>query len=129
MSGKTVCGEAFVPISDHAASAVYMRNGRVCGVTVVMERPFPFLRCNIAAQLPPFARDACSWLKCMWELEDERAPLVLLDERDGEIVYCYSSYDLIDNIESVIDSILDFLLGDEFHEAMLGFVRSMMDGR
>ena len=127
LDGKVVCGERFVPADGDSAFAVYERNGRVCGVTYETGLVHPYLRCCPAYQLPPFARDKRGWSKLMWELDDDRAMDVDLDERDGEIVYRYRDDDLLDNVESVIEEVLDFLLGDEFHEALVGFVRSKLE--
>ena len=60
----------------------------------------------------------------MWKFDDDRAMVVDLGERDGETVYRYRGDDRPDSVESVIEVVLDFLLGDEFHEPLVGFVRS-----
>ena len=127
LDGKVVCGEQFVPADGDSAFAVYERNGRVCGVTYESGLFHPYLRCCPAYQLPSFARDKRGWSKLMWELEDERAMGVRLDERDGEIVYRYDAENLPEGIEAAIEEVLGFLLGDEFHDVLVGFVRSKLE--
>lgn len=127
LDGTIVCGERFVSADGDSALAVYERNGRVCGVTYEMGLFRPYLRCNPAYQLPPFARDKRCWSKLMWEMEDDRAMDVRLDENDGEITYIYRDDDLPDNVEAAIEEVLDFLLGDEFHDALVGFVHSKLE--
>jgi hypothetical protein len=127
LDGKVVCGERFIPADGDSAFAVYERNGRVCGVTYEMGYYHPYLRCNPAYQLPPFARDKRAWSKLMWEFDDDRAMDVRLDEGDGEIMYRYQADDLPNNVEAAVEESLGFLLSDEFHGALVGFVRSKLE--
>lgn len=125
--GLWVCGKQLEALNDEMGYAIYERNGRACGVTFGVAGPRAFVQFCPAVQLPPFARNARAWSRRMWDLDDDRATSVKLDVEDGEITYRYTNKDLLDSMDdAVVGSILDFLLGDEFHEAVVDVVRYAM---
>lgn len=122
----TICGETFYPADGDSAHAVFERNGRSCGITYEMGYIHPYLRCSSGLMLPPGARDKSAWSRAAWMADDDRLLEVKLDKRDGELTYCYNEPEVRENPEACVKEVLEFLLGDDFHDFVIGFVAKQL---
>ena len=122
---QVICGERLIPADRYSAHATYLRHGRVCGITYEIGPAGPYLRCNPGYQLPPYARARRPFKRFLWECEDDRAIDVTLDTRDGELVFICHDDHLDENSEATIESCLEFLLGDTFHDELVEYVRKL----
>lgn len=126
VDGTIVAGSVFTAVDEDSASAVFERNGRVCGIIYEMGSNRPYLRCSPGYQIPPFARNRSAWLEYMWNLDDDRAFDIRLDEDDGELTYIHRDDNLLENLDSAIENVLEFLTGDELYDAIVEYVRGKM---
>ncbi|MDO4805697.1 MAG: hypothetical protein Q4A07_00470 [Coriobacteriales bacterium] len=122
---QVICGERLVPADEDSAHAIYVRHGRVCGVTYEKGVSQPYLRFSPGYQLPPWARDKKPFKRFVWECEDERAVNIRLDTHDGELAYICRDDNIDKNIEDLVEDNLELLLGDTLYDALVEYVRSL----
>lgn len=127
IDGTTICGETFVPADADSAHAIFHRGERTCGITYEMGRFHPYLRCAPGIMLPVWARDIGVWRRLAWFADDDRFLDFEIDERDGEMTYFMNDPVVGEDPERYITEAVDLLLGDEFEEMVLDFVRECKD--
>lgn len=121
VDGLIICGQPFVPAEEGSSHAVFVRNGRICGVTYVLGNIHPYLRCSPGIILPSGARDEVAWQRAAWT-EDERLYNIRIDEEDGEVIFYHNEPIVGEDPERCIQDALDFLLGDSFHCFVVDYV-------
>lgn len=125
LDGATVRGVPFSPEDGDSSYGVFELDGRRCGVFLEADDGprKGHLRFCPGFQLPPGARDADKFYEWAWG-RDDRMSEVVVDPTDGEVVFIQNDLPLgtVEDVGAAVADGIEFLLGDEFHEALVAYV-------